>query len=336
MDMCSRNCINSKEIRHIAVVGNTPMLALLAEKSPQILLSPGSWNSGTDCTLENAREWVDALNLAPDAVFETIPPLAGFVGSDLLAGVLAGDLTHKKGSLLIDFGTNSEIALWDGKTLWVTSAAGGPAFEGCGISCGMPAESGAIYRVTAKPNFSDVDCRVIDDAEPKGVCGSGIVDLISFLLENRRLDPLGRFSSADAEGFLLMENPPIRLDRKGVDVFQRAKAAIGAGIRILLEKAGMKVSELERVCVCGAFGQYLDIQNAQAVGLLPSCPPGRIELCGNMALSGCERMVLSTGSRPHMQQLRESARILNLAMMTEFDNLFMECLYLQPLNTANL
>jgi uncharacterized 2Fe-2S/4Fe-4S cluster protein (DUF4445 family) len=98
---------------------------------------------------------------------EVIPPLAGFVGSDLLAGVLATGMTARsRAALLIDFGTNSEIALWDGSRLWVTSAAGGPAFEGCGLSCGMPAESGAIYRVEgeeASPHFA---FHVIDDAGP--------------------------------------------------------------------------------------------------------------------------------------------------------------------------
>ena len=104
--------------------------------------------------VEQPQTWASVLGIHPQAAVEVVSPLAGFVGSDLLAGVVATRLTEQPGSLLIDFGTNSEMALWDGQTLWVTSAAGGPAFESCGIQCGMPAEPGAIYRfggATAAP-----------------------------------------------------------------------------------------------------------------------------------------------------------------------------------------
>jgi uncharacterized 2Fe-2S/4Fe-4S cluster protein (DUF4445 family) len=142
---------NGQEIGRIMIVGNSAMLALLAERNAHLLLQPESWIRAIDCQPENTDSWRRSWGCDANAIIEVIQPLAGFVGSDLLAGVLAIKLTQgTAGSLLVDFGTNSEIALWDGRQLWVTSAAGGPAFEGWGISCGMPAEPGAIYRAGCK------------------------------------------------------------------------------------------------------------------------------------------------------------------------------------------
>ena len=122
-------------------------------------------------SIEKPHIWVSLLGIHPQATLEVVSPLAGFVGSDLLAGVLATRLTEQPGSLLIDFGTNSEMALWDGQTLWVTSAAGGPAFESCGMQCGMPAEPGAIHRFGPYAS-GELHFEVLDGGEAKGFCGS--------------------------------------------------------------------------------------------------------------------------------------------------------------------
>ncbi len=147
LDMSLREGIRLQQVTHVTVVGNTAMLALLTETDPRQLLHPQAWTRPLDCTAMQPWNWGHTLGIHPQASVDVIAPLAGFVGSDLLAGVVATRLTEQPGGLLIDFGTNTELALWDGHTLWVTSAAGGPAFESSGISCGMPAEPGAIFRV---------------------------------------------------------------------------------------------------------------------------------------------------------------------------------------------
>ena len=147
LDICSRKGLNPAAVRRIAVVGNTSMLALLTATDPAVLLWPGSWARPIECRQADARSWVPLLGIDPQATIEIVAPCGGFVGSDLLASVLATRLTSQPGSLLVDFGTNSEMALWDGDRLWVTSAAGGPAFDGYHVRCGMPAEPGAIYGV---------------------------------------------------------------------------------------------------------------------------------------------------------------------------------------------
>jgi uncharacterized 2Fe-2S/4Fe-4S cluster protein (DUF4445 family) len=283
--------------------------------------------------IENSHTWVSILGIHPEATLEVISPLAGFVGSDLLAGVLATRLTEQPGNLLIDFGTNSEMALWDGQTLWVTSAAGGPAFESCGMQCGMPAEPGAIYRFGRSQGSEEFHFEVLDGGEAKGFCGSGLVDLIACLRDSGELTSVGSFGSPrHKDGYVVPRTDPvIRLVKKDVDTFQRAKAAIGAGISTMLARAQMSATELRRICVCGVFGRNLNIPNAQRIGLLPDSPPERVELCGNTALAGCERLVLSPERNSEIATLRERSAIINLCQTSDFDTLFLENLYLQPM-----
>ncbi len=148
LDIASREGIDLQRVVRLALVGNTAMLALLSGRNYSRLIQPSHWTKAVDCLPQNTETWAEAWGIHPKASIQVIPPLAGFVGSDLLAGVVTTRLTEDGvGCLLIDFGANSEIALWDGQALWVTSAAGGPAFERSGIECGLPAETGAIYRV---------------------------------------------------------------------------------------------------------------------------------------------------------------------------------------------
>ena len=116
-----------------------------------------------------------------------------------------------------------------------------------------------------------------------------------------------------------------------VDMFQRAKAAIGVGIKTLLDKAQMRVEDLSRICICGAFGQNLNIRNAQAIGLLPETSLDRAELCGNTALAGCERLLLSPRISADLELLRERATVINLSQSSDFETLYLESLYLQPI-----
>ena len=255
------------------------------------------------------------------------------MGSDLLAGVVATRLNDRPGSLLIDFGTNSEMALWDGSSLWVTSAAGGPAFESCGVQCGMPAEPGAIYRVERHEGSGELNVQVIGGGVAKGLCGTGLVDLVALLRGTGELKPTGKFASPySGDSFVIQkEGPTIRLTKGDVDMFQRAKAAIGVGMKTLLGNAKMGATDLQRVCVCGVFGARLNTRNARLVGLLPDIPDERIELCGNTALAGCEQLLLSASMEEELGLLRERTAIINLSSISDFEELFLENLYLQPL-----
>jgi uncharacterized 2Fe-2S/4Fe-4S cluster protein (DUF4445 family) len=334
--MCSRDDFRPEDIVQAAIVGNAAMLALLTEADSQQLLRPGNWTRPMEYRVEQPRTWTSVLGIHAEAKLEVLPPLAGFVGSDLLAGVVATRLTEKPGALLIDFGTNSEMALWDGQTLWVTSAAGGPAFENCGIQCGMPAEPGAIYHFSGPLGSDAQRFEVLGEGEARGFCGSGLVDLIANLRDNGDLTRTGGFASPrHRNGYVVVQtNPALRLTKKDVDTFQRAKAALGAGISALLARAQLSATELSRICVCGVFGQNLDVRNAQRIGLLPETPRGCVELCGNTALAGCERLLLSPATTEELAPLRQRAVMVNLAQSSDFESLFQENLYLQPLKVA--
>ncbi len=329
-DIAIREGFNLQQISRVVLVGNTPMLALLSGRNYDRLLQPSYWMQPIDCLPEQTATWVEDWGINPQASISVVPPLAGFVGSDLLVGVLATAMTeHGSANLLIDVGTNSEIALWDGSQLWVTSAAGGPAFEGSGLSCGMPAEPGAIYRVGFTQ--TGLDLAVIGEGEPQGICGSGLIDLMAGLFSTERLTAIGRFAAdVPANGFVFARGRrTLRLTRADVDVFQRAKAAIATGVQVLLREAGLAASELQRICVCGSFGRFLNLPNAQLIGLLPSLAPERIEICGNTALAGAEDLLLLPAAEAQLAKLHEQAHLINMSYCVDFDDFFFENLYLK-------
>ena len=332
-DIGVREGIDLRRVKCVVIVGNTAMLALLSGQNHQLLLQPRYWSESIDCLPLETTSWGEDWGISTKASIDVIAPLAGFVGSDLLSGVISTDLTeHGRAALLIDFGTNSEVALWDGNKLWATSAAGGPAFEGCGISCGMPAEPGAIYRVYVSDTTGELEYDVVADAEPRGLCGSGMVDLLTCLVRNGTLNNKGQFApSVPEDGFPLRSNDrEIVLTKRDIDMFQRAKAAIGVAVKVLMTKAGMEYRDLHRICIGGVFGQYLNIANAREIGLLPANPGLSIETSGNTALSGCEALLLSPDAKERLQKVRNNAVSINLSSVGEFETLFLENLYLQP------
>ena len=331
LEMCLRGGFSPAAVARVTIVGNTPMLALLTESDARTLLQTDAWTRPLDWRPEAPHRWASELGISPQATIEVIPPYAGFIGSDLLAGVLATRLTDQPGGLLIDFGTNSEIALWDGSALWVTSAAGGPAFETSHLQCGMPAEPGAVYRVDEDPDAAGLQFQVIGEGEAKGFCGSGLIDLIACLRRSGDLTRTGRFSPPSESFILQAKDLPLRVSRRDVDMVQRAKAAIGVGIKTLLAGARMDAAQLGRICVCGVFGQHLNCRNAQAVGLLPAVPLARVELCGNTALAGCEWLLVSPDRAADLARLRDRITVVSLAQSPEFERLFLESLYLEPI-----
>lgn len=334
-DITAAEEVAPSRVAKLTVVANTATLTLLTGCDPHCLLQPVWWNRPIDCRPADPIAWKNLLRLDQGTMVHVMRPIAGFVGSDLAAAVVASGL-HMQDEcvLLIDFGTNSEIALWDGRTLWVTSAAGGPAFDGCGLSCGMPADTGAIHRVAGDPS-SGFDCRVIGDGIPLGICGSGLVDAVALLLATGRLRSLGRFGpKADSNGATIVAGPPaIVLTHRDIDTFQRAKAAIGAGVACLLAEAGLSVAQLRRVFVCGDFGGQVDTSHATAVGLLPPLPPDRFTQVTNAALIGAETLLLTENWQQMANGLRRQARMVDLTTAGQFEALFAANLHLAPMKT---
>jgi uncharacterized 2Fe-2S/4Fe-4S cluster protein (DUF4445 family) len=319
------------EIGQVLIVGNTAMLALLTEHGGAALLTPAHWQQSIDCHPPDAAAW-QAQWYMPHADIVLPDPVAGFIGSDLVADLVATRLAAgPAGAMLIDVGTNTEIALWDGQHLHVTSVPGGPAFEGVGIRHGMPAEPGAICRVHwAGAGFV---CETIGGSAARGICGSGLADAIAVLLAKGTLKPSGRFAiSPGPDGFALDPgNPKSAITGIDVDAFQRAKAATAAAMAQLLLQANMHWNDLCRLCVCGAFGHTLDIANAQAVGLLPPLDPALIELFADASLSGCEQALLATRGEDEFTMLTAKAKAINLSLVSGYEESYIDHLRLRPI-----
>jgi len=174
--------------------------------------------------------------------------------------------------------------------------------------------------------------RVLGDIAPQGLCGSGLVDAVAWLLRTGKLDKVGRFSARDSVGFVLHEGASrIVLNRGDIDVLQRAKAAIGGGVRWLCQQANLPLSALCQIYACGAFGQLLDVANAQRIGLLPPVPLAAVKLEGNSALAGCEMLLLDEDGERILQETLAVSRVYNLAEDVSFESLFVENLYLQAM-----
>lgn len=320
------------EIGQMIVVGNTAMLALLAEQGAGRLLDPANWQAAIDCRPSDPARWRSQWGM-PNASIAVPAPVAGFVGSDLAAALLATGIAEgPPGGMLLDIGTNTEIALWTGSMLLATSVPGGPAFEGVGIRHGMPAEAGAVFRV--RPGEGRFTCEVIGGGPADGLCGSGLVDGIAGLRAAGILKPSGRFAAAPGpDGFCLdPDSAKTAIVGADIDLFQRAKAAIAAAMEVLLGRAGMDWNGIEKLYVCGSFGSHLDIGNAQAVGLLPMVPEGRIRLAADATLAGCETALLSPDGITLLEWLTTRIETINLSLVDDFEKFYIDRLRLVPIS----
>ncbi|MBN2369568.1 MAG: DUF4445 domain-containing protein [Vicinamibacteria bacterium] len=282
---------------------------------------------------------------APGASVHFLPSVAGFVGADHVAMILATAI-HQSAEITLglDIGTNTEIILAAGDRLLSCSCASGPAFEGAHIRDGMRAAPGAVERVRlgsgATGDFSIVEYQTIEDAPPVGICGSGLIDGVAVMLragvlrENgamRSGHPRVRGSGRMAE-FLLVpagerEAPrDVAITRKDVQEVQLAKAAIRAGIEALLENAGLDAGRIERVVVAGAFGTYLDVDSALAIGMFPPLSRDRFVQAGNAAGTGSRMALVSRRCREAARDIASRIVYVELTMHPRFVELYAKAL----------
>ena len=275
------------EIADIVVVGNTVMHHFFCgiDADPLAHYPFEPVEGGLKIFRSSALGW----KLVGDPLVRFLPCLGGFVGSDVLAGILATKLLERDDLVgLVDLGTNGEIVIGNKEGLLCASTAAGPAFEGAKISMGMRASTGAISQVTV--NRNGIHCHVIGDGAPRGLCGSGLVDAVAAGLELGVIGTSGRFSRGENSWMLA---PPVALTQNDIRELQLAKAAIAAGIKLLMQRKGAK--ELTGLYMAGAFGNYIDRASAQRIGLI-DFPPERVEAAGNTALLGAKLALFSLDS----------------------------------------
>ena len=268
-------------IDSVVLVGNTVMHHLFCELDvePLARVPFESDHDGLQEFQASDLRW----DLRGDPLVRFLPCLGGFVGGDLLAGILATRMHERdEPSLLVDLGTNGEIVVGNAERMLCASTAAGPAFEAGGIEMGMQATTGAIDQVTVVAG--GLLCHSIADAAPRGICGSGLVDAVAAGLELGWVEPSGRL----AEGRKILNlSGPVHLTQGDIRQLQLAKGAIAAGIRILLDRWGAGPDEVPLVNLAGAFGNYVNRESARRIGLV-DFPAESVEPVGNSALLGAK------------------------------------------------
>lgn len=343
--VCREGGVDPQHVYEVAVAGNATMTALVLGIDPEPLgVAPFVMSTPLPPSVLASEL---RLGLHPRARAVFFPALGAYVGGDIVAGMLASGMDRdKRTRLFIDVGTNCEIVLSDGDRIVSTAAPAGPAFEGGAIRCGMRAADGAIEVVKLG---EDVQLGVIGDVEPKGLCGSGLVDAVAELVKTGLLDSSGRFVTdevakelapdlADRLTFIGQERvfvlhrptpaaPPeecVVLSQRDVRELQFAKAAISTGWTLLLEELGVEHRDVQQVLLAGSFGSYLSAASAVRIGLVPKLPVLRIVAAGNVAGEGAKMALLSVRERAGANALLEEVTYVELSDRPEFNDRFVE------------
>ncbi|MDO4828968.1 MAG: ASKHA domain-containing protein [Clostridia bacterium] len=294
-----------EEIRCRALVGNTVMMHLLGGYPAR----PLAFAPFTPAyTALHEKELGGVRTILGGCI-------SGYVGADTLAAALACGLDERdENAMLIDIGTNGEIMLKKDGRYFACSCAAGPAFEGAHIACGTGAVAGAIDH--ARVENGEIVYTTIGGGEATGICGSGLIDLTAALLERGDITPMGRM----AGDVRLSER--VYLARSDIREVQLAKAAIASGIRILAEQAGAALADIERVYLAGGFGNFIGLDSACRIGLLPAALRAKIVPVGNAAGSGSVRLLVSEKARRRAEALREATRCVELAATPDFNDVY--------------
>jgi uncharacterized 2Fe-2S/4Fe-4S cluster protein (DUF4445 family) len=314
------------EISHLTVAANTTMTHLFYALEPKyIRLSP---YTPTACHVPPIRARHLGLELPEHVFIYSVSSVSSYVGGDIVAGALAsGIYKEPKLTLYIDIGTNGEIVIGNQEWLACAACSAGPAFEGGGIRYGMRAAKGAVEEVSVNPQTAEPMFMTIDMVKPKGICGSGLINLLAALMEANILAPNGRFREdldtprirecEDGREYVLAwasetaSGEDLTVSEVDIDNLMRAKAAMFAGYLTLLDSVGLKLQDIEQVILAGAFGSFINLENSIAIGLMPDLPRERFQFVGNGSLSGATLLAFSR------DLLEEERRVAD--MMTNFE-----------------
>ena len=306
--------MNTYEIVSVLITGNTTMLHFIAGVDPtSIAIAPFNPEFTAQRTLD-----LSSLNLDINSKSEIklLPSVSAYIGADIVSGLASIDPGSAKKWLYLDIGTNGEIALVNDQNILACATAAGPAFEGARISCGCLAVEGAIS------SYDDGIFTTIGGADPAGVCGSGLVDIIAHMLKKGLISAGGE---TDDDFRIYQDNErDLRITGRDVREVQLAKAAISAGIDILLSRAGCGYEDIEMLVLAGGFGNYLSVENAVTIGLLPGELSSRVIQVGNAAGTGALLALKSVDFSNKLDKLASSMDYIELSTDREFAELFVE------------
>ena len=327
-ELLQKEKITEQQIKRIVIAGNTTMCHLLRGFSCETLgVAPFlpvdlSWMEGSAADFLGMKEL--------DTKVVILPGISAFVGADIMAGIAKMNMHRSEGyHLLLDIGTNGEMVLGNCRHMYVTSTSAGPAFEGGNISCGMAGIPGVISHVfmeeTGKAGF-----QVIGEADGEnkkkqqaiGICGTGMIDLVYELRKHQMIDEHGTYSDLYFDtGYELAEK--VKFTQNDIRELQMAKAAIRAGVDILVKKAGIAFDEVDNCYLAGGFGTKIDIKKAAGIGLIPKELEMKTIPAGNTVLAGTKEVLLSRISKEELEKIQTMADVINLAEENDFEELYL-------------
>jgi uncharacterized 2Fe-2S/4Fe-4S cluster protein (DUF4445 family) len=337
--ICTEVDASPSQIVDSVVVGNTAMHHLFL-RLPVKQLAAAPYVPAIDSALEvKARDL--RLHLAPGAYVHLLPNIAGYVGADHVAMLMATGIAEAEGVVLaLDIGTNTEVCLANRGKLTSLSCASGPAFEGAHIKHGMRAANGAIEHL--RLDGDQIEIQTIGGGPPVGLCGSGILDALAQLCQAGVVNTKGRMgdhprvrNNAGLREFVLVGeteqgegHPAISLTQEDVQELQLAKGAMRTGIDVLLERNGITADEIDQVIIAGAFGTYIDVSSAIAIGMLPRLPLDLFHQVGNAAGTGARLALISRSRRTEAQSIARRVEYVELATVPQFARRFALAMYL--------
>lgn len=336
--VCEEADIEAREIKDIVVGANTTMAHLFLGVDPTSLGRFPYKPEFTETQILKAREI--GIEAGEDTTLYVLPHVSAFIGADVVAGAYVAQMEDSdKNKLFIDIGTNGEIVLVKNKKLYACSCAAGPALEGMNISCGMRAAPGAIEDVKISEN--GVELKVIDDEEPIGICGSGILAVVKELLRTGIITSRGAFvKPKDLEdgdyrkalikedgrkrSFIMDEKRGLYISQADIRQVQLAKGAILSGFIALVNEAGIGLKDLDTVFVAGQFGAHLPEESLIGTGILPPAVEGKIDYLGNSSKTGAYMALMSDDVKKNLDRLAEKIKYVELATTDNYERIFIE------------
>ena len=326
--LCDEAGVPRDEVRYVTIAGNTVMQHIAVGLPPDTI----GVNPFTPLSLFGDEYEIDGLGRC-----RLTRCIAGYVGGDITAGMLACGLDAGGTRLFLDLGTNGEMALAANGRIVCCATAAGPVFEGANVHFGMPASPGAISKVA----FVDgkIELNVVGDASPIGICGTGLIDAVALMVKLGAVDETGRLLDADecdesiahfmgcendGNVFYLTDDHSVYLTQTDVRNLQLAKAAVCAGIHTMADAANIAMSDIETLEIAGGFGAYLDLASAAAIGLFPAELLPCAKSVGNTSGEGATALLLSSEARERESVIAEKCDYLELSTSSEFNEFYIE------------
>lgn len=337
--ICSEHNLNINDIKVFSIAGNTVMTHILWGLSPAgIGTIPFEPETKIFPELPASKLGITA---APDAIVKAVPAISGFIGGDITAGIIVSKMAkNQKYALLVDVGTNCETVLLQNNQFYACAAAAGPAFEGAGVACGSRGEEGAIEKIIIHPDLT-IECKVIGDVEPHGICGSGMIDFIAEARKQGLINEFGRFDNdllKKTNKYLMLEyniiackltdKGDIYMSEKDIESILKAKAAISAGIKSLTMLEECNIEDFETIYLAGGFAGFINIQNAIKIGMLPDIPIEKYKKIGNSSLAGAALHILDKNTERQYIKLINEVKDIILNTVPEFEMNYIDALML--------